>query len=177
MIFDSARVPISYRPPAPLAQLWRRRCWNCSAGTFPFSRRRISMKAAPWPDPRDPPSSMQSRRLRRNEPRRNSWLLLREIEIMFGRTITRETHRERLTSIFWTTMGWSRWGRRYAASPSSGARFGSRAVLDVRTALAPPCLGLSVSTLIAALPPEAAALTKLADLPTGYAMDWHTLAP
>lgn len=135
-----------------------------------LQRRNISVLATSnfyesraWPDPRDPSFINAVAQIDGKRTPCEILALMREIEIMFGRTGAQRNAPRTLDLDLLDYNGLVEAGPPILPHP----RLSERAfVLVPLSDIAPdwrhPVSGLSVRTLIAALPPEAAALTKLA---------------
>ena len=135
-----------------------------------LQRRNISVlaisnfyKSRAWPDARDPSFINAVAQIEAKRTPRQLLALMREIEIMFGRTITRRNAPRTLDLDLLDYNGLVEAGAPILPHPRLQERaFVLVPLLDVAPDWRHPVSGLSVNTLIAALPRKAAALTKLA---------------
>lgn len=135
-----------------------------------FRRRNISVlatsnfyKSRAWPDPRDPSFINSVAQIEAKRAPREILALMREIEIMFGRTVARQNAPRTLDLDLLDYDGLVEAGPPILPHPRLQERaFVLVPLSDIAPNWCHPVSGLSVSTLIAALPREAAALTKLA---------------
>ena len=135
-----------------------------------LQRRNISVlatsnfyKSRAWPDPRDPSFINAVAQIEAKRTPREILALMREIEIMFGRTVARRNAPRTLDLDLLDYNGLVEAGPPILPHPRLQERaFVLVPLSDIAPEWRHPVSGLSVSTLIAALPREAAALTKLA---------------
>jgi 2-amino-4-hydroxy-6-hydroxymethyldihydropteridine diphosphokinase len=115
-----------------------------------------------WPDPSDPSFINAVAQIEAKRTPRQLLALMREIEIMFGRTITRRNAPRTLDLDLLDYDGLVEAGPPILPHPRLQERaFVLVPLSDIAPNWCHPVSGLSVSTLIAVLPREAAALTKL----------------
>ena len=120
-------------------------------------------KSRAWPDPRDPSFINAVAQIEAKRTPREILALMREIEIMFGRTVARRNAPRTLDLDLLDYNGLVEAGPPILPHPRLQERaFVLVPLSDIAPEWRHPVSGLSVSTLIAALPREAAALTKLA---------------
>ena len=134
-----------------------------------LQRRNISVLATSnfyesraWPDPRDPSFINAVAQVEARRTPRELLALMREVEIMFGRTIAQRNAPRTLDLDLLDYHGLVEAGPPILPHPRLRERaFVLVPLLDVAPGWRHPVSGLSASTLIAALPREAAPLTKL----------------
>lgn len=119
-------------------------------------------KSRAWPDPREPCFINAVAEIEAKQTPRELLVLMREIEIMFGRTITRRNAPRTLDLDLLDYNGLVEAGTPILPHPRLQERaFVLVPLSDVAPDWRHPVSGLGVRTLIAALPSEATALTKL----------------
>ncbi|HWE05679.1 MAG TPA: 2-amino-4-hydroxy-6-hydroxymethyldihydropteridine diphosphokinase [Rhizomicrobium sp.] len=139
------------------------------AALHELRRRNISVparsnfyKSRAWPDPREPCFINAVAEIEAKQTPRELLVLMREIEIMFGRTITRRNAPRTLDLDLLDYNGLVEAGTPILPHPRLQERaFVLVPLSDVAPDWRHPVSGLGVRTLIAALPSEATALTKL----------------
>lgn len=160
LIALGANLPSPAGPPRAtleeaLQELQRRNISVLATSSFYESRA--------WPDPRDPCFINAVARIEAKRSPRELLALMREIEIVFGRTITRRNAPRTLDLDLLDYNGLVEGGPPILPHPRLQERaFVLIPLSDVAPDWCHPDSGLGVSALIAALPREAAALTKLA---------------